>query len=152
MFQRHDVCVRILDELSHDLQLAVFEPLVLQDFFDRHYLVCFHDLRLEDNAETTVPDDPFRRVVNILRCLPLRGCWRGGDGGRRGVGCGRRGGSCGRRRCVLVHAEAPLSIRIRHCGGRVVVRCAAVVFVVAAVVIGRRGYDFGRWGCCHFPW
>ena len=71
MLQRHNIRVWILDELSHDLQLAVFEPLVLQDFFDCHHLVRFHDLCLEDDPETSVSDNPFRRVANIFRLLLL---------------------------------------------------------------------------------
>jgi hypothetical protein len=67
MFERHNVCVRILDELSHDLQLAVFEPLVLQDLFDRHHLVRFHDLRLKDDPETSIANNPFRRVADVFR-------------------------------------------------------------------------------------
>ena len=73
MLQRNDVCVWILYQLSHDLEFAVFESLVLQYLFDRNYLVRLYDLCLKNNTKTSISNDSFRRVANILRPAPLRG-------------------------------------------------------------------------------
>ena len=57
MLQRHNVGMRILDQLSHDLQFSVLESLVLEDLLDRHHLPGLHQLRLVDHAEAAVTDD-----------------------------------------------------------------------------------------------
>ena len=75
MLQGNDVGVRIFDQLSHDLQFPIFESLVLQYLFDRHHLARFHHLRLEYDAERSVPDDPLGGVRDILfqwRCGIVR--------------------------------------------------------------------------------
>ena len=60
MFQCHNIGMRVLDKLSHDLKLSIFKPLVLKNFLDRHHFICFHDLGLEDDTETTVSDYSLR--------------------------------------------------------------------------------------------
>ena len=160
MLQRYNVRVRILDELPHYLQLPILEPLVLQDLFDRYHLVRFNDLRLEDNPEAPVSDDPFRRVADVFRSLrlllrPVRGRGGGSHGGHVGGGLGAR-----RRRRVLVNAGAVGSAR-HKCA--LVVSAAAVVtravfpFVLfaggrrcGAIALDRRGgRGLGGRGCFH---
>lgn len=63
--------MRILDELSHNLQLAVLEPFVLEDLLDGHDLPRLHDGRLEDDAERPVADDALGGVrYGLLPVLP----------------------------------------------------------------------------------
>ena len=152
MFQSNNVRMRILNELSHDLKLAVFEPLVLQDFFDRHHLVRFHDLRLKDDSKTSISDDSFRRVANVFRLLLLRLSVGWGGGSPHG-GMGSSGGSrCpSRRRWVLFNtASAVGSTGSRHGSGRWIWLCTSVIVADVCNGIGRCG--LGRRGCLCRKW
>ena len=99
VLQPNDVGMRILDELPHDLQLAILEPLVLQDLLDGHDLPRLHYGRLEDDAERPVADDALGGVrYGLLPGVSRRSA--GTD--RRGGGTGRRGGSRGRGGIVVI--------------------------------------------------
>lgn len=90
--------MRILDKLPHDLQLAILEPLVLEDLLDGHDLPRLHDGRLEDDAERPVANDALGGVRYGL--LPRVARRSAGTDRRRG-GTGRRGGSRGRGGIII---------------------------------------------------
>mmetsp|Transcript_28366 Transcript_28366/g.66590 ORF Transcript_28366/g.66590 Transcript_28366/m.66590 type:complete len:238 (+) Transcript_28366:1487-2200(+) len=116
VLQPHDVGMRVLDELPHDLQLPVLEALVLQDLLDGDDLPRLDDGRLEDDAEGAVADDPLGGVrYGLLARAPRRAARAGGGGpGRRGVG-----GRGGRRRIwIWIWVWVWVCIRGCGCGGR----------------------------------
>lgn len=153
MFQSNNVRVRIFDELSHDLQLAIFEPLVLQDFLNRHNLIRFHDLCFKDDSKTSISNDSFRRIANVFRLLLL--ClsvgWRGGSPhGGMGSSCGCR--CLSRRRWVLFNAASAVgSARARHGSGRWIWLCTSTV-IVADVCNGIGRCGLGRRRCLSREW
>mmetsp|Transcript_5510 Transcript_5510/g.12451 ORF Transcript_5510/g.12451 Transcript_5510/m.12451 type:complete len:308 (+) Transcript_5510:1098-2021(+) len=67
VLQRDYVRMPVADQLPHDLQLPILEPLVLQYLLDGHYLPRLDDARLEDHAERSVAYDPLGAVRDRLR-------------------------------------------------------------------------------------
>ena len=55
-----------LHELSHDLELSVLKPLVLQHLLDGHHLTSPLYRRLEHHTKRTVPDDALSVVTDRL--------------------------------------------------------------------------------------
>lgn len=85
--------MRILDELSHNLQLPVLEPLVLQDLFDSYDFPSLHNSRLKDHTKRPVANNSFRGVRDLL--LAIGGTGSSGaaiytSDGRGSVPAGRR--------------------------------------------------------------
>ena len=66
MLQCHNIRVRVFDQLPHDLQLAILEALVLQDFLDGHDFPRFDNFGFKDDTKGAVPNDTFRRIRYIL--------------------------------------------------------------------------------------
>ena len=89
-------------ELAHDLQFAVFEPLVLEHFLDRHHVSSALDSRLEDHAKGSISNNALCVVADGLPGVAAGYPPAGGEGGeednrperrssaRRGNGTGKK--------------------------------------------------------------
>ena len=96
MLQRNNIRMSILHQLSHNLQLPILKPLILQNLFNSHDFTSFNNRCLKYHAERSVADDSFGGVGNGLFCRGGRvvvcDCWwiigrcvrRSGGGGRDG--------------------------------------------------------------------
>ena len=66
VLQRHDVAVWRLDELAHDLKLAILEALILENLFYGDALPRLDNRGLEDDAEGAIADNALCGVADGL--------------------------------------------------------------------------------------
>jgi hypothetical protein len=83
VLEGHNVGMRVLDKLAHNLQLPILESLVLQDLFDRNNFPSLHHFGLKDHAKRSVSNDTLRRVRYVLFRQGTLGIIRHGSSARR---------------------------------------------------------------------
>lgn len=68
MLESHNIGMRILDELAHNLQLSILESLVLQDLLDGYDFPCLHHFGFKDDTKRSISNDSFSGIRDILLC------------------------------------------------------------------------------------